>query len=378
MARDYTPTENGYWIEPGGTVHGLSEWQKHAKWMFLHRGGDPDKTLMDIEGYAGPHTKMAYDAEEEGWLKVTFAVSGAGVAFSFTPDKVGKGAIRSAAMILKDLVAVEDKALRGGICINDDVLPADRHAEALRWLNSHPRPLDMTYAGQRPSGARSRLERPDDIGVKAQPPVAEAPAETPSRPPATRPSEIPRQVIRPEPVRRRLPGGEQDTHKPRSQVRAEMDRHRMARSGMPSGSLPFPIWNAIMEGGDPDALELRYGETTGYGVSWDMYGDRLYFSDEGGESVRLVPDPRDPTRTVVEEVPTPYSVVFRDNGFWYFEVNEQRIGMGWPTRFKALDEGRWSVRKRYGLHDHDWREFRKMEAERSAAPAPDDTEGPTP
>lgn len=90
---DYKFSENGYWIEPDGTIHAMTEWQAHASWIATHLHGDE---------FIGHMKRADYEAEDRGWARITFANNNCGFDVSFDREAVTKEAVRSVRRILKD------------------------------------------------------------------------------------------------------------------------------------------------------------------------------------------------------------------------------------------------------------------------------------
>lgn len=89
----YQFSENGYWIEPNGTIHAMTEWQAHVLWINVHLYGD------DTIGYM-KHAEE--EAVNTGWARITFANNNRGFDVSFDREAVTKEAVRSVRCILKD------------------------------------------------------------------------------------------------------------------------------------------------------------------------------------------------------------------------------------------------------------------------------------
>lgn len=371
MAVDYEITGNGYWVEPNGKIHSLPEYQSHTRHIGRLFGVDPDNLAMD-DLLEGALRKIEDKARDDGWISITFGLNAYGVALSFAPDKVGKGAIRSAVTILKDLEAIGDSALGGGINIETLVFRQDQLRAAYKWLQLHPHPFGpgSGYHEKMPQdvqgvgewhGYGEPTQPPAPVMVKKADPGSDARYD--SEPITYRPSPASQKA------KYRRYGGEQDPRKPRSAVRASMDAHRYARSGLPNAALGYDIFHTMMEGGDPNLLELRNGETRGpmeigaSSISWDMYGDTLYLDlNDKGEMVHQ-PGHRAPEDHRWISTPSPYRLTFLETGCWQFYINGRRYGVEKPTLWQAEDQAVMEMRSRgKRLREGDWREFRRLAA----------------
>jgi len=90
--REFKYSTNGYWIEPDGTIHAMTEYQIHKQWLYDLHGEE-----WDIERF-----KIETEASERGWISITFGMLNTGFAIDFHENNVTKKGIRSVQKILKE------------------------------------------------------------------------------------------------------------------------------------------------------------------------------------------------------------------------------------------------------------------------------------